>query len=95
MENRIKDLKNALFADRLSCRRFVANSMRLVLHAAAYVLMWELRERLEVTELARAQFDTIRLRLLKIGARVKTIVRRIWVHMTSACPDRETWLLHA
>jgi len=95
VENRIKDLKNALFADRLSCHRFVANSMRLVLHAAAYVLMWEMRARLEGTELARAQFDTLRLRLLKIGARVKTTARRIWVHMTNACPDRDAWLLLA
>jgi hypothetical protein len=95
MENRIKDLKNALFADRLSCHRFLANSMRLVLHAAAYVLMWELREQLEGTELARAQFDTLRLRLLKIGARVVATARRIWLHMTSACPDREIWMLLA
>jgi hypothetical protein len=95
MENRIKDLNSALFADRLSCHRFVASSMRLVLLAAAYVLMWEMRARLEGTELARAQFDTLRLRLLKIGARVKTSTRRIWVHMTSACPDRDAWLLLA
>lgn len=95
MENRIKDLKNALFADRLSCHRFLANSTRLALHAAAYVLMWELRAQLDGTHLARAQFDTLRLRLLKIGARVVTSARRIWLHMTSACPDREVWLLLA
>jgi hypothetical protein len=77
MENRIKDLKNALFADRLSCHRFLANSIRLTLHAAAYVLMWELRARLAGTHLGCAQFDT--LRLLKIGARVVTSARRIWL----------------
>jgi hypothetical protein len=66
-----------------------------VLHAAAYVLMWELRQRLEGTDLARAQFDTLRLRLLKVGARVVTTARRIWLHMTSACPDREVWMLLA
>ena len=91
MENRIKDLKNALKADRLSCHRFTANATRLVLHAAAYVLMWEFREQLEGTDLARAQFDTLRLRLLKIGARVVTTARRIWLHMTSACPDQAAW----
>jgi len=95
VENRIKDLKNALFADRLSCSRFMANATRLVLHAAAYVLMWELRALLDGTELGRAQFDTLRLRLLKIGARVVTTARRIWLHMTSACPDREAWMLLA
>jgi hypothetical protein len=91
-ENRIKDLKAALKADRLSCHRFVANAMRLALHAAAYVLMWELRHRLAGTDLARAQFDTLRLRLLKIGARVVTSARRIWLHMTSACPESATWM---
>jgi hypothetical protein len=95
MENRIKDLKNALFGDRLSCHRFTANAMRLMIHAAAYVLMWELRARLEGTYLATAQFDTLRLRLLKIGARVKATARRIWLHITSACPDREVWMLLA
>ena len=95
MENRIKDFKNALFADRLSCHRFVGNAMRLMLHAAAYVLMWEVRAHLHGTDLANAQFDTIRLRLLKIGARIVTSARRIWIHMTSACPDRTTWLLLA
>ena len=82
-------------ADRLSCHRFVANATRLVLHAAAYVLMWELRALLAGTDYARAQFDTLRLRLLKIGARVVTSARRIWVHMTSACPDQEAWTLVA
>jgi len=94
-ENRIKDLKAALKADRLSCHRFVANAMRLALHAAAYVLMWELRHRLAGTDLGRAQFDSLRLRLLKIGARVVTSARRVWLHMTSACPERAIWMFLA
>ena len=69
-ENSIKDLKRALKADRLSCHRFWANQFRLLLHAAAYVLMYMLRRAAHGTELADAQMDTLRLRLLKIGVRV-------------------------
>ena len=85
-ENSIKDLKRALKADRLSCHRFVANQFRLLLHAAAYVLMYELRRAAHGTELAEAQMDTIRLRLLKIGARVESTVRRIWLHLSTSFP---------
>jgi len=96
VENRIKDLKLGLAADRLSCHRFLANQMRLLLHAAAYVLMHTIRQLLGGTELAGAQFDTIRLRLLKIGARVRQTARRIWVHLASSYPGRELWEhLHA
>ena len=96
MENRIKDLKNALFADRLSCCRFDANQFRLLLHCAAYVLMRHLRRMLEGTELEHAQFDTIRLRLLKVGARVKETVRRVRVRCSSSYPYKELWtLLHS
>ena len=85
-ENSIKDLKRALKADRLSCHRFVANQFRLQLHAAAYVLMYELRKAAHDTPLAKAQMDTIRLRLLKIGARVQSTARRIWFHLSSSYP---------
>ena len=96
VENRIKDLKLGLAVDRLSCHRFLANQMRLLLHAAAYVLMHTIRQLLGGTELAGAQFDTIRLRLLKIGARVRQTARRIWVHLASSYPGRELWEhLHA
>lgn len=94
-ENRIKDLKNALFADRLSCSSFAANRFRLLLHAAAYVLMHHLRRHLFGTELEHAQFDTIRLRLLKVGARVRQSVRRVWLHAASGYPHQDLWaLLH-
>ena len=94
-ENRIKDLKNALAADRLSCSAFAANAFRLVLHSAAYVLMHHLRGHLVGTELANAQFDTIRLRLLKVGARVRQSVRRVLVEAASNYPGQQLWtLLH-
>ncbi len=87
-ENRIKDFKNALAADRLSCSRFVANAFRLCLHAAAYVLMTALRNRAgEVSpELGHRQFDTLRLKLLKVGAMVSESVRRIRVRLPAAFP---------
>jgi hypothetical protein len=82
-ENRIKDLKNALAADRLSCSRFNANAFRLLLHAVAYRLLHALRQRLGElgSPLARCQFDTLRLRLLKVAAVVQRSVRRITVRL--------------
>lgn len=94
-ENSIKDLKRALKADRLSCSQFWANQFRLFLHAAAYVLMYALRRAARGTELAEAQMDTLRLRLLKIGARIESSVRRIWFHLSSSHPWRGLWLLIA
>jgi hypothetical protein len=87
-ENRIKDLKNALQADRLSCSSFRANFFRLLLHAAAYRLLFALRQQVafESTELGRAQFDTLRLRLLKVAAWVTQSVRRIQVRLPQAFP---------
>jgi hypothetical protein len=73
-ENRIKDLKNALAADRLSDHRFWANAFRLLLHAAAYWLLDTLRRWLAaVPEAAAWQMDTLRLRVLKIGAWVREL----------------------
>ena len=88
-ENRIKVLKNALSAERLSCGTFAANRFRLLLHSAGYVLMRHLRRQLAGTELATAQFDTIRLKLLKVGARVTQSARRVWVHAASSFPHRD------
>lgn len=92
-ENWIKDLKNGLLADRLSCSRFLANSFRLLLHTAAYLLMHHLRRQLVGTALATAQFDTIRLRLLKVGARVKQTCRKVWIHAPSSFPYRPLWVI--
>ena len=88
-ENRIKELKLDLKADRLSCHRFLANQFRLLLHTAAYVLFWLLRRHLQGTELATAQVNTLRLKLLKIGARIRETSRRIWVHLASSYPYRD------
>ena len=86
VENRIKELKLELKADRLSCHRFLANQFRLLLHTAAYCLFWLLRHHLHGTELATAQVNTLRLKLLKIGARIRETSRRIWVHLASGYP---------
>lgn len=87
-ENWIKDLKNALAADRLSCSRFAANAFRLLLHSAAYVLMHALRTHLAAyaPRLATAQFDTLRLRLLKVAAIVSQSARRILVRLPHVFP---------
>jgi hypothetical protein len=85
-ENRIKELKIDLKADRLSCHRFQANQFRLLLHTTAYCLFWLLRRHLQGTELSAAQAGTIRLKLLKIGARVSQTSRRVWLHMASSYP---------
>jgi hypothetical protein len=89
VENRIKELKLEIKADRLSCHRFLANQFRLLLHTVAYCLFWLLRHHLKGTELATAQVNTLRLKLLKIGARIRETSRRIWVHLASGYPYRE------
>lgn len=87
-ENFIKDLKNALNADRLSCCKFAANFFRLLMHLAAYRLMFALREELaaERIDLGNCQLDTLRLRLLKIGALVSQSVRRILIRLPEVFP---------
>ena len=86
-ENRIKDFKNALKGDRVSCTTYVPNASRLLLHAFAYRLLEGLRTHLATVapELGRAQFDTIRLRLLKVAAaHVRQSVRGIVVALPRA-----------
>jgi hypothetical protein len=92
-ENYLKDLKNALQADRLSDHRFWANAFRLLLHAAAYWLLDTLRRWLiqQIGELARVQLDTLRLRLLKIGARVRELPGHIRLHLASSHPGQQLW----
>jgi Transposase DDE domain group 1 len=90
MENRIKEQQLDLFAGRTSCHRFLANQFRLLLSAAAYVLVQALRRTaLAGTELARAQVGTIRLRLLKVAARVVVSARRVVFHLSSSYPLQE------
>jgi hypothetical protein len=87
MENRIKEQQLHLFADRMSAGTMRANQLRLYLASAAYTLLEALRRLgLAGTELGRAQCQTIRLKLLKIGALVRVTVRKVWVSLASSCP---------
>lgn len=93
MENRIKELKNDLCIDRTSCQRFVANQFRVLLHAAAFVLLSFIRQHLDGTELASAQVSSLRVKLLKLGVLVKETVRRVWLHFACGCPVQHLWPL--
>ena len=76
-----------LFAGRTSCHAFLANQFRLLLSSAAYVLVESLRRLgLKGTELEKAQAGTIRLKLLKIGARLVCSVRRVVLHLAGGYP---------
>lgn len=87
MENRIKEQQLCLFADRTSTHHLSSNQVRLWFSSVAYVLLNELRRiGLQGTDLAQARCDTIRIKLLKIGAQVKVTVRRVWVHLASSYP---------
>jgi hypothetical protein len=92
-ETFIDQLKNALKADRLSCHRFVANAFRLIQFALAYNLLRVFGSNLHGTVLEGASIETIRTRLLKVGARVRQTVRRVWVHIASGFPLREVLTL--
>jgi len=86
MENRIKE-QFSLFADRVSTETMRANQMRLYLSAMAYILVSGLRRiGLRATALAEAQVATIRTKLLKIGARIRVTVRKVWISMASSYP---------
>src|SRR5450432_2913824 len=90
IENRIKELHD-LQIDRTSCSDFWANQFRVLLTAAAYVLLQELRLQAAHTSCARAQVWTIRERLLKLGARVMGSVRRVVVHLPASFPFLSTF----
>jgi hypothetical protein len=92
VENRIDEIKNDLKIDRLSCSRYRANAFRLQLHTLAYNLMHLLRHWMRGTTLERAETSTIRLKLFKVGAQVRTTVRKIWFHLASGWPYRSVWL---
>ena len=99
MENRIKETQSDLFGDHMpattSCRRRAfgtmrANQLRMWFSGIAYVLMCALRRiALAGTELERATCATLRLRLLKIGARVTVSVRRVKIALATSCPWRD------
>ena len=94
MENRIKECQLHLFADRTSTATMRANQLRLWFASFAYVMLEALRRiGLADTELADATCQSLRLKLLKIGALVKISVRRIHISMTSAHPFQAAWRL--
>jgi len=91
VENRIKELKDGVALDRLSCSRFLGNQFRLLLTAAAYILLQALRRHAAGTAWATAQAITLRERVLKVAVWVERSVRRIVLHFPASFPWRPTW----
>jgi DDE family transposase len=92
-ERPIGELKNGLQADRLSFHHFRSNAMKLLEHVLAYALVVLHREATAaLPEVAHAEVNTLRVRLWKVAAVVKTSVRRIWFHISSTWPHQELWL---
>ncbi len=92
MENRIKEQQLDLFADRTSTHTLRANQLRLWFSSLAYVLLSALRRvGLKGTRMAKATCGSIRIKLFKIGARIKVSVRRFMIHLASACPYRDVF----
>jgi hypothetical protein len=88
-ENHIKSWKNHLAADRTSCHTAEANQFRLFLHAGAYWLLWSMRRVMPKRSTWRVmQFDTLRLRLIKIAARVVELKTQLKIHLPSSAPDQ-------
>jgi hypothetical protein len=91
IENRIKELHHGLEIDRTSCSKFLANQFRVLLTAAAYALIQDLRRRAARTSCARAQVSTLRERLFKIGVQVVVSVRRVVLHLPEQFPFLDAW----
>ena len=91
VENRIKELKIDLLSGRTSCHRFLANQFRLLLHAAAFILLQQLRLLLVSTQGEIWQASTLRTKLLKVGALVTESVRRIVIKLPSSYPYKKLW----
>lgn len=94
-ENRIKELQNDLEIGRTSCMRFLANQLRVLLTAAAFVLFQQLRLRAAHRIQDRPTAGTMRLRLLKIAARVESSARRVVVHFAESHVWAKQWMLLA
>ena len=93
-ENHIKAWKTHLAADRTSCCRASANQFRLFLHVGAYWLMWSLRTLMPRRSRWRvAQFDTLRLRLIKIAVRIEVLRTQVRLHLPKATPDQAIFTL--
>jgi hypothetical protein len=91
VENRIKELKDGLALDRLSCSRFLGNQFRLLLTVAAYILVQALRLHAAGTACERAQATTLRERLLKVAVWVRRSVRRLVLHFPTSFPWQPEW----
>jgi len=93
-ENHIKAWKTHLAADRTSCCRAAANQMRLFLHVGAYWLMWSLRTLMPRRSRWRvAQFDTLRLRLIKLAVHIEVLKTQVRLHLPKATPDQAIFAL--
>jgi hypothetical protein len=90
-ENRIKELKDGLEIDRTSCSSFLANQFRVLMTAAAYILLQELRRHAAGTSCSRSQVWILRDRLLKLGAQVVASVRRILLRLPEGAPFADAW----
>ena len=94
-ENRIKEFKLDMDGQRLSCQTFLANQFRLILHSAAFLLYQLLQEQLQALapehELARAQVSTLRVRMMKVAARIIERCRVVRIHLSSSFPLRALW----
>ena len=88
-ENRVKEHKRDMLSDRLSTTLFDANALRFKLATFAFILVELIRQSLAGTKLAKARPETLRLRLLRIGAKVKISTRRVHIAMSSAFPDKD------
>ena len=93
-ENHIKAWKNHLAADCTSCHAAEANQFRLFLHAGAYWLLWSMRRVMPKRSPWRVmQFDTLRLRLIKIASRVVELKTQLKIHLPSSAPDQAIFAL--
>jgi hypothetical protein len=91
VENRYKELKDSLGLGRTSCSRFLANQVRVLLTATAYILFQTLQQHAQGTACAGAQVATLRERLIKLAVWITRSARRIVLHLPSACPWLEPW----
>jgi hypothetical protein len=89
-ENRLKELKNDLAMDRMSCSSFLANQFRALMTTAAFALFQEIRRL--ATQLARATVSRLRIELIKLAARVTTSARRIVFSLPRHCAFKAEWL---
>lgn len=91
VENRHKELKDSLGLGRTSCPRFLANQVRVLLTATAYILFQTLQQQAQRTACVGAQVATLRERLIKLAVWITRSARRIVLHLPRACPWLESW----